>query len=145
MSRVKRKTLLVDPRVQGALLARIVTYWIACVLFITLPHVIAIAFVNQEITLADQARLIWHDCRPILVATLLVLPMAIYDLLKLTQRFTGPVYRLQNQLNRLAQGEQIDPLSFRDGDFWKELAEPMNKIAERLETQTASSVRQPSA
>ena len=55
-----------------------------------------------------------------------------YDLLKLTNRFAGPVYRVRVTLEHLVRGETIRPVKFRDGDFWCDLAPKLNVLAARL-------------
>ncbi len=48
----------------------------------------------------------------------------------ITHRVAGPVYRMQNQLERLLQGENIVSIELRKGDEFKELAETINKVLE---------------
>ncbi len=132
MSIYKRKRLLIDGKVQGAILIRMLMFWMFCVLFITLPLFIALSFTNPQMSIPEQAREIWASCGPMLTAVLLLLPLACYDLLKLTNKFAGPLFRLHRELKRLANGEHVEPLKFRDADFWQEIANPFNKIIQEL-------------
>ena len=61
-----------------------------------------------------------------------MLPVLLYDLAKYSNRFAGPVYRLQRNLNALAEGQSVAPMSFRENDYWQALAESFNKVASRL-------------
>jgi hypothetical protein len=72
------------------------------------------------------------DAAPLLLALVAVLPFVAYDLLKLTNRFAGPVYRVRVTLEHLSRGETIRPVKFRDGDFWCDLAPKLNVLAARL-------------
>ena len=36
-------------------------------------------------------------------------------------------------MKALAEGEEVSPIHFRDGDFWQELAEDFNRIVKRVE------------
>lgn len=132
MPNYKRTRLLIDAKVQGAILIRMLMFWMFCVLFITLPLFIAISFTNPEMSIPEAALDIWDKCGPMLTAVVLLLPLACYDLLKLTHKFAGPLFRLHRELTRLADGEHVQPLKFRDADFWQEIANPFNKIIQEL-------------
>ena len=69
-----------------------------------------------------------------LTSSLIVLPVLLYDFAKHTNRFAGPIYRLQRSMNELAEGKSVQPLTFRDGDSWQGLAESFNKIVARLDS-----------
>jgi signal transduction histidine kinase len=73
------------------------------------------------------------DFCPALLASLLVLPVIVWDLLRLSHRFVGPMIRLRNAMRDLADGKQVRPISFREEDFWCEFAEEFNRLAARLE------------
>ena len=57
--------------------------------------------------------------------------------MKLSNRFAGPVMRLRESINSLAQGEPVKELTFRDNDFWRELSEDFNRIAQRTNSTEA--------
>ena len=61
------------------------------------------------------------------------IPLVIMDILRLSNRFAGPIFRLRREMAKLAAGENIGPLKFRDGDYWQDLAEELNRIAQRLQ------------
>ena len=61
-----------------------------------------------------------------------LLPILALDFLQFTNRFAGPVLRLRAAMRQVARGEAAPPLSFRDDDFWQELAADFNRIAGRL-------------
>jgi hypothetical protein len=65
----------------------------------------------------------------------------LYDLAKQTNRFAGPILRLQRSLDALADGKAIQPLSFRNGDHWHDLAEAVNRVAARLEAAEIAAAR----
>ncbi len=124
----KRKQLFVDPKVQGALILRIVLYWIVCVVAITL------ALLCWRI-ITGPARMfylhfddMWFHFGPALVASFLLLPLVIYDVVKISNRFCGPLFRMRRSMRELARGEHVDPISFRDGDFWPEIAQEFNAL-----------------
>lgn len=134
MSTFKRTKLFIDPRVQGAILTRIITYWVCCILFITLPMMIMMGVVETETTMYEHFQKLWQNAGPMLIAALLLLPLAVYDVLKLTNKFAGPIHRFRRELARMAKGEDVNTLEFRGKDFWEDLAESYNLILDRLNT-----------
>ncbi len=133
MAKPERKKLFVDPSVQGALLKRIVLYWVFCLLFITVPLLIGKTFTEPDRLFFEQFGSLWSQYWPVLFTSLLLLPFVLYDVLKLSHRFTGPLVRLRREMGRLADGEAVQPLRFRDHDFWQDLADRFNVLADRME------------
>ena len=58
----------------------------------------------------------------------LLLPSFIYDAVKLSNRFAGPMVRLKNELGKAADSGELKEISFREGDFWAEIAESYNSM-----------------
>ena len=78
---------------------------------------------------------VWNQHGVFFIMAVLMLPILVFDCFKLSNRFVGPVFRLRETINRLAAGEDTQPLSFRDGDFWKALAQDFNNMVDRLSQQ----------
>ncbi len=74
----------------------------------------------------------WYFMKLVLVASLLVLPLILYDIGVLTNRVIGPLNRLRRELRRLGEGQRVEPLEFRDGDYWQEFAAEFNAVAQRV-------------
>jgi len=68
----------------------------------------------------------------VLFASGLVLPFLLLDLVRVSHRFAGPVYRLRSSLRDLADGKTVAPITFRDNDFWYEVATEFNRVLERV-------------
>jgi nitrate/nitrite-specific signal transduction histidine kinase len=73
------------------------------------------------------------------LAAVLVLPIVLRDLLRLSHRWVGPILRLRAALSALSRGEHVPPLRFREGDYWQELAGDFNTIAADLNRLRAAS------
>lgn len=133
-----RKKLFVDPRVQGALMMRAVLYWFCCIVSITM-------FILCWRIVTGPARVfythfdeLWFQMGPGLIASLLILPLVLVDVLRLSNRFVGPFYRIRQTMQRLAKGEKVTPVMFREGDFWQEVAEELNAVIARLNVAEAN-------
>lgn len=128
MFRVKRRQLFVDPKVQGALLARVIGYW-ALYLF-----AVAVLMVGWEILsqppspFLTHLRNAWFDCVPVFVASCVLLPFLATDIVRFSNRFCGPLVRVRDGLRGLARGEQVHPVQFRKDDFWQDMGDEFNAV-----------------
>ena len=68
---------------------------------------------------------------PLLCVMFMLVPVYIWDVVKLSNRFAGPMYRLRGILNELADGGRASQLRFRPGDFWQETATDFNRFYEK--------------
>jgi hypothetical protein len=129
-----RRQLFVDPKVQGAILLRAAGYW-----FLSLAIMALLLFdwqilVNPGQPFYAHFNNMWHWYGPVAgIATLILLPLTAFDSVRLSNRFAGPVFRLRRELRRLAAGEQVKPIKFREGDFWQDLADEFNAVNQRIE------------
>lgn len=137
MSTNRRRQIFCDREVQGALMLRVVMYWFFCLLTVTLmlvcwsvvsgpPRRFSVLFADLYVRYA-----------PALAASLVVLPIVMIDVVRLSNRFAGPIKRLRDSMTALAEGNEVQPIKFREQDFWKPLAELFNAIA-ALKRPTAS-------
>jgi hypothetical protein len=130
MALMQRKRLFVDPQVQGALLCRSFLYWLICVGLMTAMLACWQVFTGPPQNLPQVFAALWFNYAPALVVSVLVLPLILFDVVRISNRFVGPVYRLRNSMRRLARGEEVRPIRFREGDFWLEFADEFNRILE---------------
>lgn len=145
MASVKRRQLLVDPKVQGALLSRAAVYWGYCLLatwsVVCLWKMVTSPASGFDVQFDESL----FYCGPVLVSTLVVLPLVLVDLARLTNRFAGPLFRLRRDMRKLANGESVSPVNFRKNDFWRETAEEFNAVlnhVQRLERELADAKQQ---
>jgi hypothetical protein len=124
----KRRQLFVDPEVQGALVLKTALYWVMCVVAIALMLLCWRIVTGPARMFHTHFEDMWFQFGPALLASFVVLPLVIYDILRMSNRFCGPLFRLRRSLRALARGEHVDPISFRDGDFWPEIAQEFNAL-----------------
>lgn len=131
----RRKRLLIDRRVQGALIARVLWYSLAVLTTVVVLLIVwRVASTGPARSLGNQLQDLWFHYGPALVATLSMLPLVLYDVLRISHRFAGPAYRLRNEMRRLAQGDAVRPVRFREGDFWQEFADDFNTLLRRVQS-----------
>jgi len=131
-----RKRLFVDPKVQGTLILRVVLYWIVFLVTLTLLLLCWRIFTGPARPFYTHFDDMWFQFGPALVGSFLLLPLVIYDILRVSNRFAGPLFRLRRSLRALARGEPVRPISFREGDFWIEVAHEFNAVLARFQQET---------
>ncbi|TWU44526.1 hypothetical protein Poly51_60920 [Rubripirellula tenax] len=131
----KRRKALVDPEVQGGVLRKIAFHWLVFFICNALALMIWIRLFEQPDvawgkTFGDTMR----RFLPFFVITLALIPAFVWDTLKMTNRFAGPILRLRAALADASEGRAVAPLHFRSNDFWREIANNFNSLMDRNET-----------
>ncbi|KAA5545921.1 hypothetical protein FYK55_03135 [Roseiconus nitratireducens] len=131
----QRNLYLSDPKVQWALVSRVLTHWclmLFCLLALSVFVRVAFYPVHQSFMEALRESLA-HQV-PLLVIMVMLVPVFLRDMVKLSHRFAGPMTRLRGALNELAEGKKIKKLEFRPDDFWQDAATDFNRLyAKHLE------------
>jgi hypothetical protein len=133
----KRKQLFVDPKVQGALVLRVLLYWTVCLVTMTLM-LLCWSIVRTPRMFYTHLDDMWFHYGPALIASFILLPMVIVDIIRVSNRFAGPLMRLRRSMRALARGEHVEPIKFRRGDFWREFAEEFNAVVARVQREGAT-------
>ncbi len=125
----KRSRTLVDTEVQGSLIRRVAVHWVVFFVLNTIALMFWIRLFEQPDaqwgqTFSDTVR----RFLPFFIITAALIPAFVWDTLKLSHRFAGPITRLRNALVDLKHGRAVAPLKFRDNDFWQEIASNFNDV-----------------
>ena len=133
-----RKQIFVDAKVQGALVLRVAIYWVLCLLTIFLTLLCWRILTGPARIFYTHFDDMWYYYGSALVASFLLLPIVLFDIVRLSNRFAGPLVRLRRSMRALARGEEVQPIHFRGSDFWQEFADEFNTIAARLQDERRS-------
>lgn len=128
-----RKQIFVDAKVQGALVLRVAIYWVLCLLTLSLVLLCWRILTGPARLFYTHFDDMWYYYGSAVVASFLLLPIVLVDIVRLSNRFAGPLVRLRRSMRALARGEEVRPMHFRDSDFWQEFADEFNTIAARLQ------------
>ncbi len=130
----ERKRLWINGAFQSRLLLRLVGYllffvvvmWHTRFVFELLPGLI------DGKNLRTGVSGLYLEClgrqTPFLLALLLILPAAVYDLLKFSHRLAGPLYRCQQVMEEMAAGRAVPEFEPRDGDHMPEFFRAFNAL-----------------
>lgn len=128
-----RKKLFVDPKVQGALVVRVGLYWLVCLITLTLMLLCWRILTGPARLFYTHFDDMWFNFGPALIASFVLLPLVVVDIVRLSNRFAGPLVRLRRSMRALARGEEVQPIRFREGDFWQEFADEFNAVLSRVQ------------
>jgi methyl-accepting chemotaxis protein len=109
-----------------------VAYWIYCVFTMSLLLIWWDLFAAPPRPFMVVLSEVFQRFAPAAAASLIVVPLVVMDVLRMSNRFAGPARRLQNGLRELGEGKQVKPLIFRDNDFWQETAAEFNRVNDRI-------------
>ncbi len=132
MTHHPRKQIMIDQTVQGTLIARVVLYWFLC-----LGSVVLYAWCSMVWMEPEGAEPIWRRLSrlmPALLGSLSVLPLAIADVIRASNRFVGPIHHLRNAFKRLVIGDAVRPMELRSSDHWNDLVLRFNQLLPRLQS-----------
>lgn len=133
MNSCRRGQIFVDREVQAALMLRVVGYWLFCLLTNSLMLLCWNIVSGPPRRFTTIALEMYSRYAPALAASLVLLPLVMIDVVRLSNRFVGPIFRLRGALRELAGGKAVRPIKFRDNDYWQELAADFNRAAERVQ------------
>lgn len=136
----RRKKKFIDQKVQGRLVVGIAAHWLLYFMLIlcAIPmwHMITVSgFTKPFRTVLLES---WAEMTPVFLFLAAVLPIFIWETVKFSNRFVGPIYRLHRTIRSISAGEEFHPIHFREDDFWHDLADDFNTMMKRLNEQKAS-------
>ena len=132
MPRKPRRQYFVNSKVQGNLAFRVAMYWLYCLLVVGVMSGCWMVLFDRPGSSGEFLARIGTQTAPILLSSVLLLPLVLFDCVRYSNRFVGPIFRLGRALERLADGERVHNIQFRNGDFWFEYAQSFNRLNERV-------------
>jgi uncharacterized membrane protein YccC len=140
-TRNRREVLFVDPKVQGMLLMRMVSYWFVVVFVIALLIGYQVYMAGPSQSIFVKLKQVLAHFEPALIAALCVLPFIMLDSLRVTSKFAGPLVRLRKEMRNLIDGKPVHRIKFRKNDLYDELTEEFNRLAQEVEALREREVR----
>ncbi|HBJ35886.1 MAG TPA: hypothetical protein DDZ51_14280 [Planctomycetaceae bacterium] len=130
--RSSRSRSYIDPGVQGSLLRKLSFHWLVliavnCGVFGAWVWL----FERADSSAGDAVSTAFSKCLPFLLTSAALLPIFLFDALRLTSRFAGPALRFRASLSDAAEGLPVRPMQFRHDDFWQEMADSFNTLMVR--------------
>lgn len=110
---------------------RVIAHWVVFAFIATILTLTMQFLGNPLLTFSEQLAAVWKNQGIFAIVIFMLMPLFIYDTVRLSHRFAGPIVRLRRALNDVAEGKKPVKIKFRDGDFWKDLADEYNILVEK--------------
>lgn len=128
-----RKKLFVDRAVQGALLTRVAVYWALCLTAATAMMLVWRILTGPARLFYTHFDEMWFYYAPAVVVLTLLLPFLLFDTVRVSNRFVGPILRMRRTVREAAAGRHVAPIHFRKDDYWQEFADEFNQLIAELQ------------
>ena len=129
----RRRRRFVHPKIQIALVLQSLRQWMLF-LIAMVGLLCGLEYFNsgaQESMVACTSKM-WERFGPALVVLLSLLPAIIYDSIKMSNRFIGPLIRLRTAMEKVALDETVEPLKCRRKDCAEDFFVAFNEMLERV-------------
>jgi hypothetical protein len=143
-----RKRLWIKPAFQGRLLLHIGSYFLLYLLIICLMGFLLFL---QEALLAKQGkggaglyRAYLAELRPLFLASAILMPYFIYDLIKFSHRVAGPLHRCQKMMRETADGKPVPEFQPRKHDLMPEFFADFNALIRTWNSRITAEANGPS-
>lgn len=123
-----RKRIWIDYQVQGVLLGRVLIYWLAAMLYFGITVGVSSYYENPGYSFTQHSKVWIATVGPWLPSAILLLPLVLFDITRLSHQFVGPIHRARTQLERMVQSPNCTPYTLRTDDYWHNLIKPMNDV-----------------
>jgi hypothetical protein len=132
MSRPARRKKFIDAPVQGSLVRRLIFHWLLFMIVTALASFILQVLSNPFQPLAFHVQNLSYTHGPLVMVMVFLMPVFVVDTIKLSHRFTGPIFALRRAMREVIQGQPARQLRFRSNDFWHEVADDYNAMLQKL-------------
>lgn len=127
-----RRRILIDAGVQGTLVRRTAFYAAATALYLLVIFILSDALSHPQEPVSESLLRCLDEAVFWAPGLMLLAPLFAYDLIHISNRFVGPMFRLRRELRKLANGETVGPMFSRQGDFWSDASDSFNRLREEL-------------
>jgi sensor histidine kinase YesM len=84
---------------------------------------------------AQQFVDIFRSNLPVFICLLVLVPVMAWDTIRFSHRLVGPLVRFRQTIQAIADGEAVQPIKLRDGDYLIEMRDEFNLMLEELQKQ----------
>jgi hypothetical protein len=131
-AKFKRTRLWVDSPLQWRLMGRLTLYLVACSLVLfhvaffydilaNLPEVLNRGVLEFYVDFFARQT-------PLYIALIVVLPIFLYDMIKFSNRFAGPLYRFRRTMEAMIAGKPVTPVKIRKRDLHRDWLPTFNAL-----------------
>ncbi len=127
-----RRRILIDSGVQGTLVRRMGFYAAATAIYLLVSFLLSDTLSHPKEPVSESLLRCLNEAIFWAPGLMLLAPLFAYDLIHISNRFVGPMFRLRRELRKLANGETVAPIFSRQGEFWADASDSFNRLREEL-------------
>lgn len=128
----KRTRLWIDPSLQLGLLVRLTLHLVTCALVLLHVAFLYEVMANLPAVLSQGVLTFYREFfarqAPLFVGLLAILPIFLYDMVKFSHRFAGPLYRYRKTLEAMAADKPVQAVKTRKNDLLREWLPVFNAV-----------------
>lgn len=133
----KRKKLFVNKQLQGTISLRFMYYWGlyhvfvwhgAFMYFFLKERLVQLTGGGQMRSMSQLYSYFMYEYTPIVASAVLLLPIVIYEVIRQTHRFAGPLVRFSNAMKDVMAGKPVKAVKLRDGDLLNDFEKLFNEF-----------------
>lgn len=138
MSKHLRLKKLINWTVQGPIVTRLMVHFLAyntATLFLLLVVYgvkSSLAVISDSPASAEPVTF-WQQASPVLICMLVMMPFMVWDLMQLTNRIAGPLYRFESLLKEFAKTGKLKPAVLRQGDLLTDYQNQFNEFVAAMQ------------
>lgn len=122
MAKRFRLKKMINWTIQGPIVGRLLVHFIAynaatLFLLMTIYGYRGCLAAISEKPAAMGPMTFWQQAAPVIICMLVMMPFMIWDLMKLTNRIAGPLFRFETLMKEFTRSGTIKPATIRDGDL----------------------------
>jgi hypothetical protein len=107
-------------------------YWVSVVIYFGLTIAVSQHIDHPEWTRGEHIQHWLSQVWPWIPSALLILPLVVFDMIRLSHSFVGPIVRIRYQLAKLLANPNCTPVVLRVDDYWQDLSVQINDLQNNL-------------
>ena len=123
----RRQLRKVNPALRNAIAIKVITHYFVFVLFGSVAGIAIQYCMNPQESWSSRMSSLMSGGGSFLIAFVLLAPSFILDMVKMSSRIAGPIFKMTRTLNAIADWATPEKLLFRKNDFFGELAAAFNR------------------
>ncbi len=134
-----RRQIVVDLPVQFGYAAHLLARWFVLMAVVGCCSILAQYFAGAALDAKDLSLTLQTAVWSFVGAGVLLIPVLVWDAIKMSHRFVGPIMRMKVVIRGIGEGK-YQTVKLRKGDYWHDLAHDLNQMQERLKEREHTSV-----
>lgn len=126
-----RRQFVVNWTVQSGYAANVLVRWAALMAVVGCCTVLVQTFACAALNPMETSYTLRTSISSFVCISLILSPVLVWDSIKMSHRFVGPLVRMKNVIRGIAEGK-YQTIKLRETDYWHDIADELNRMQEKL-------------